>query len=81
MSLRSFFLHLTALLFFASSALAHDPDAEIVEVPEVSIVGARPMAASSQQFIPDREYLLPPQGRPAQVLRLIPGMITMEHSG
>ncbi len=69
------------MLFFASSALAHDPDAEIVEVTEVSIVGARPVAASSQQFIPDKEYLLQPQGRPAQVLRLIPGMITMEHSG
>lgn len=81
MSLLSLFLHFTALLFLASSVLAHDPDAEIVEVPEVSVVGARPVAASSQQFIPDKEYLLQPQGRPAQVLRLIPGMITMEHSG
>ncbi len=81
MSLRSLFLHLTALLFLVSSALAHDPDVEIVEVPEVSIVGASPVAASSQQFIPDKEYLLQPQGRPAQVLRLVPGMITMEHSG
>ena len=62
-------------------ALAHDPDAEVLEVPEVSVVGERPVAASSQQFIPDKEYLLQPQGRPAQVLRLIPGMIVVEHSG
>lgn len=81
MKVLSLFFHLTALLLVASSALAHDPDAEIVDVPEVSIIGARPVAASSQQFIPDQEYLLQPQGRPAQVLRLIPGFIAVEHSG
>ena len=81
MSVLSLFVHLTALLLVVSSALAHDPDAEIVDVPEVSIIGARPVAASSQQFIPDKEYLLQPQGRPAQVLRLIPGFIAVEHSG
>jgi outer membrane receptor protein involved in Fe transport len=74
-------LHLTALLLVVSSALAHDPDAEIVDVPEVSIIGVRPVAASSQQLIPDKEYLLQSQGRPAQVLRLIPGFIAVEHSG
>jgi outer membrane receptor protein involved in Fe transport len=50
-------------------------------VPEVSIIGVRPVAASSQQLIPDKEYLLQSQGRPAQVLRLIPGFIAVEHSG
>jgi outer membrane receptor protein involved in Fe transport len=80
-SVLSLFFHLTAFLLLVSSALAHDPDAEIVDVPEVSIIGARPVAASSQQFIPDKEYLLQPQGRPAQVLRLIPGFIAVEHSG
>jgi outer membrane receptor protein involved in Fe transport len=60
---------------------AHDPDAPDVDAPEVSVVGDRPVAASSQQFIPDREYVLQPQGRPAQVLRLIPGFIAVEHSG
>ena len=81
MSVLSFLIHLIALLLVVSPALAHDPDAEIVDVPEVSIIGARPVAASSQQFIPDKEYLLQPQGRPAQVLRLIPGFIAAEHSG
>jgi outer membrane receptor protein involved in Fe transport len=80
-SVLSLFFHLTALLLVVSSALAHDPDAEIVDVPEVSIIGARPVAASSQQFIPDKEILLQPQGRPAQILRLIPGFIAVEHSG
>lgn len=68
-------------LLFPSFAGAHDPDAPEIEVPEVSVVGDRAVAASSQQFIPDKEYLLQPQGRPAQVLRLIPGFIAVEHSG
>ena len=68
-------------LFLGENALAHDPDVPELEVPEVSIVGERPVASSSQQFIPDKEILLQPQGRPAQVLRLIPGFIAVEHSG
>jgi hypothetical protein len=80
-SVLSLFIHLAAFLLVVSSALAHDPDAEIVDVPEVSIIGTRPVAASSQQFIPDKEILLQPQGRPAQVLRLIPGFLAVEHSG
>ena len=60
---------------------AHDPDELEIEVPEVSVVAERPVAASSQQFIPDKEILLQPQGRPAQVVRLIPGFVAVEHSG
>ncbi len=79
------------LLFFLSSVImgltfvelvqAHDPDVPELEISEVSIIGERPVAASSQQFIPDKEILLQPQGRPAQVLRLIPGFLAVEHSG
>ncbi len=68
-------------LCIAQVALAHDPDVPELEVPEVSVIGEWPVAASSQQFIPDKEMLLQPHGRPAQVLRLIPGMIAVEHSG
>jgi len=62
-------------------AQAHDPDEPELEIPEVSVIGEKPVAASSQQFIPDKEIVLQPQGRPAQVLRLIPGMLAVEHSG
>ncbi|MCP9473217.1 MAG: TonB-dependent receptor plug domain-containing protein, partial [Nitrospira sp.] len=62
-------------------AWAHDPDEGVLEVPEVAVIGEEPVAASSQQFIPDKEILLQPQGRPAQVLRLIPGFVAVEHSG
>jgi outer membrane receptor protein involved in Fe transport len=68
-------------LTFVGVVRAHDPDVPELEIPEVSIVGERPVAASSQQFIPDKEIILQPQGRPAQVLRLIPGFLAVEHSG
>jgi outer membrane receptor protein involved in Fe transport len=78
-------LPLSAWLFVffsgVSTLFAHDPEAPVLEVPEVGVTTERPVAASSQQFIPDKEYLLQPQGRPAQVLRLIPGFIAVEHSG
>ncbi|WP_447975595.1 TonB-dependent receptor [Nitrospira sp. Kam-Ns4a] len=66
----------------APATRAHEPaeDGPVV-LPEVAVTADRPVAASSQQFIPDKEILLQPQGRPAQVLRLIPGFITVEHSG
>ena len=67
-------------VFLGGLAQAHDPDAPL-ELPEVRVETDRPLAASSQLFIPDKEYLLQPQGRPAQVLRLIPGLIAVEHSG
>jgi outer membrane receptor protein involved in Fe transport len=73
-------LVLSALVFSAASA--HEPpDEGTVVVPEVPVTAEKPVAASSQQFIPDKEILLQPQGRPAQILRLIPGFITVEHSG
>ena len=76
-----FLAAMTVGLTVAESTQAHDPDVTELEIPEVSVIGERPVAASSQQFIPDKDILLQPQGRPAQVLRLIPGFITAEHSG
>jgi outer membrane receptor protein involved in Fe transport len=68
-------------LAFVELGQAHDPDKPDLKIPEVSVRGERPVAASSQQFILDSEILLQPQGRPAQVLRLIPGFLAIEHSG
>ena len=76
-----FLAAVTLGLTVVESAKAHDPDRTELEIPEVSVIGERPVAASSQQFIPDKEILLQPQGRPAQVLRLIPGFLAVEHSG
>ena len=79
-----FLLPIWLYIFFGGvpQLFAHDPDeTPTVEVQEIGVLAERPVAASSQQFIPDKEYLLQPQGRPAQVLRLIPGFIAVEHSG
>ena len=76
-----FLAAMTVGLTVAESTQAHHPDVTELEIPEVSVIGERPVAASSQQFIPDKDILLQPQGRPAQVLRLIPGFIAVEHSG
>lgn len=79
-----FFLPVGLLVLFLGTPplFAHDPDeSPEVKLPDVAVTAERPVAASSQQFIPDKEYVLQPQGRPAQVLRLIPGFIAVEHSG
>src|SRR5574337_708661 len=77
----TFVLALAVVLSVWETAQAHDPEEPELEVPEVAVIGEKPVAASSQQFIPDKEIVLQPQGRPAQVLRLIPGMVAVEHSG
>ncbi|WP_447978037.1 TonB-dependent receptor [Candidatus Nitrospira bockiana] len=71
-----------ALLALSAPRLlsAHEPDEELT-LPQVEVSIGRPGSASSQQFIPDREILLQPQGRPAYLLRLIPGFVSVEHSG
>lgn len=74
-----FVLLLSTLLPGSRLAWSHEP--EDITLPEIGIRAERPVAASSQQFIPDKEILLQPQGRPANLLRLIPGLITVEHSG
>ncbi|MDH5640583.1 MAG: TonB-dependent receptor plug domain-containing protein, partial [Nitrospira sp.] len=68
-------------LCLADAVRAHDPDEPDLDIPEVSVTGDRPVAASSQQFIPGKDIVLQPQGKPAQMLRLIPGLIAVEHSG
>ncbi len=42
------------LLCFGTTVFAHDPDAPDIEASEVSIEAERPVAASSQQFIPTK---------------------------
>ncbi len=69
-----------SLLLLAVDVSAHDPD-DPISLEEVTVEADRPVAASSQQFIPDKEIILQPQGRPSYLLRLIPGFITVEHSG
>jgi outer membrane receptor protein involved in Fe transport len=40
-----------------------------------------PEASSSTQMIPGKDFEVRPQGRPADILRLIPGLIIAQHQG
>jgi outer membrane receptor protein involved in Fe transport len=74
---------LAAGLVIAAPALAQSPPAPVPEaiLPPVSVTAPPPLASSSEQMIPGRDFELRPQGRPADVLRLIPGLIINQHQG
>jgi len=67
-------------LWWTDSASGHDQE-DVTVLEEVQVVGERPIAASSNRIILNQDILLQPQGRPADLLRLAPGLITLEHSG
>ncbi len=74
------FLFLILCLFLPVPGEAHTP--ETVQTLSVMVVkGKRLMAASSNRIILDQDIVLQPQGRPADLLRMVPGLITLEHSG
>lgn len=75
-------IFLVLLLFPVLMAQAHEPAADgTVVLPEVPVAAERLVAASSEHVIPDKDILLQPQGRPGMLLRLAPGILTVEHSG
>src|SRR5262245_56249430 len=45
------------------------------------ITAPPPVSASSELFIPGRDFELRPQGRPADLLRLVPGLVISQHQG
>jgi outer membrane receptor protein involved in Fe transport len=67
-------------LLWVGSASGHEKD-DVTLLKEIQVIGDRPVAASSERIIIDEEIILQPQGRPADLLRLAPGLITLEHSG
>jgi len=56
------------------------PTAEARLAPVV-VTAPPPVAASSELLIPGQDFELLPQGRPADVLRLVPGLIMSQHQG
>jgi hypothetical protein len=55
------------------------PPAPEATLPPVFVTAPPPLASSSEQLIPDTDFELRPQGQPADVLRLIPGLIINQH--
>src|SRR5882672_7812981 len=41
----------------------------------------KPVSSSSEVFIPGRDFQLRPEGRPADILRLVPGFVISQHQG
>ncbi|HEX3178941.1 MAG TPA: TonB-dependent receptor plug domain-containing protein [Methylomirabilota bacterium] len=60
---------------------APSPTVPETVLPPVTVTAPPPVASSSEQMIPGRDFELRPQGRPADVLRLIPGLIINQHQG
>jgi outer membrane receptor protein involved in Fe transport len=56
------------------------PAADVL-LPPVIVTAPPPVAASSELLIPGKDFELLPQGRPADVLRLVPGLILSQHQG
>jgi outer membrane receptor protein involved in Fe transport len=69
----------------AAGAWAHEPPREGGAPPQqlepVVVSGERPVAASSQQLIPDKDFEVRPHGRPADLARLAPGLFIGQHAG
>src|SRR5437867_12312713 len=47
----------------------------------VVVTAPPPVAASSEVLIPSQDFELRPQGRPADVIRLVPGLVIGQHQG
>jgi TonB-dependent Receptor Plug Domain len=76
---------LAGILGAATLAWAQEPEAPppgpVPVLPPVSVTAPPPVSSSSEQIIPGRDFELRPQGRPADVLRLVPGLIINQHQG
>src|SRR5713101_5035712 len=72
-----------SMLTMAARAAAEEPSPTVSEVilAPVVVTAPPPVAASSELLIPGRDFELLPHGRPADVLRLVPGLILSQHQG
>ena len=73
------------IVLTAGVVRAEDPPAASPRPEDGAAAGRRDGAAadasSSGRSIPGRDFELRPQGRPADILRLIPGLIINQHQG
>jgi len=71
------------LLSFPLMCFGHEPPAEedVITLPEVAVHGERPLAASSERVITEQDIKLVPIDRPGNLLRLVPGLVTLNPSG
>lgn len=63
-----------------ASPAPSEPAAETILAPVV-VTAPPAVSSSSERLIPGRDFELRPQGRPADVLRYVPGLILGQHQG
>src|SRR5262245_1803461 len=70
-----------AVSCWAGAAPAQQPPPTLEVPPPVPVTAPPSVTSSSEQSIPGRDFELRPQGRPAEILRLVPGLIVNQHQG
>jgi outer membrane receptor protein involved in Fe transport len=71
---------LLALMVHAEDAAAQAPPSPHV-LPPVLVEAPPPVSASSEALVPNRDFEVRPQGRPADIIRLVPGLVISQHQG
>ena len=72
-----------SILAMAGAAAGQEPSGSVSEaiLAPVVVTAPPPVAASSELLIPGKDFELLPHGRPADILRLVPGLIMSQHQG
>ena len=70
-----------AVVILTSPAAAQESERATPTLPPVTVTAPAPVTASSEVLIPERDFELRPHGRPADVIRLVPGMVISQHQG
>src|SRR5690348_1807086 len=70
---------MAAVTGWSVAAFAQTPTETLL--PPVVVTAPPPSTSSSEQLIPGKDFELLPKGQPADILRLIPGMIIGQHQG
>jgi outer membrane receptor protein involved in Fe transport len=60
---------------------ATPPGPDETTLAPVVVTAPPPVSSSSGVYIPGRDFELRPQGRPADILRLVPGLVISQHQG
>jgi outer membrane receptor protein involved in Fe transport len=73
------------MLWWSAEASAQQPESAAEPAPTLLppvLVSAPPLfSSSSEQLIPGKDFEVRPEGRPADVLRLVPGLVISQHQG
>src|SRR5215470_7092491 len=70
---------MAAMTGWSAAAFAQTPPETLL--PPVVVTAPPPSTSSSEQLIPGKDFELLPKGQPADILRLIPGLIISQHQG